>query len=150
MICHQAGAQEAVREHNWDCWPELAKRTLSIIEPHVQDINWGKLARSHRSWLGDGLGIGQQVVSNCVVHLFLLGLIPHFLSVISIIIWSSSSNISIITFYFVSVIKVFLSQPKTFTFFPLQLSFPLGVGVGEEREVKKVEGRRKSKWLCGY
>lgn len=65
-----------------------------------EDIYWKGLIL-----LGDGVGIGQGVVSSCVVqHLFFLGFNPLFL--VFVIIISSSS---IIIFSFVSIIKLFLS-----------------------------------------
>lgn len=119
MICHQAGAQKTVREHNWNCWHELVKRTFCIEEPHVQDINWVKLARRHWSWLRNGLGIGQQVIRKCVVHLFHLGFTPHFFSIPFIFICSSSSSISIISIYFTlfQLFKCSCINPQALPFF---------------------------------
>ena len=41
MLCQQAGAQEAGREHSQDSRPELAKGVFHTMERHAQYINRG-------------------------------------------------------------------------------------------------------------
>ena len=60
---------------------QTAKVILHTMGCHAQYISWGDLAGGHRLLLEDWLSIGQQVVSQCVVHhLFFLGFIVLFLS----------------------------------------------------------------------
>lgn len=86
----------------------------------------GELPGRGQSLLGDRLGTDQWVVSNCIGHhLFHLGFVFFFFITIIII-------ISFITHYFVSIIKLFLAQIKSFfSFF-----FCLG-------------GWCVTEWLCG-
>ena len=75
-------------------------------------------------------GIGQRLVSNCIVHhLSFLGCYFFFCCIIfllQLLLFLVSS-----VFYFTLVIKLFLSQPTSFTFFsPLSSSSPHWQGEG--------------------
>lgn len=52
---------------------------------HVQFINLGELAGRHQSLLGDGMGIGQWMGSNCVMNHLFLGFITFSLSLILLV-----------------------------------------------------------------
>ena len=62
------GAQEAGRGHSQDSWPKLAKGIFHTLWHLAQCINWGQLVRRQQLLLWDWLGLGQQVVSNCITH----------------------------------------------------------------------------------
>ena len=91
-----------------------------------------KLGGSLRGGADRGLGIGQRVVSNCIVHhlsflgyYFFFSVIFLFITIIIILILYLF--LVHIIFYFTLVIKLFLSQPTSFTFvFPILLPIPLG------------------------
>lgn len=88
------------------------------MEHHVQYTNWGELAISHQSVLGDRLGIGQQMVNNCIVHhLFHLGFIPlspsyynYILKLLLVLL------VLFLRFTFFSLNQLFLSQPWVLPF----------------------------------
>lgn len=120
-LCWWTGARMAGREQAKDNCPELAKGIFCTTERIVQCINWGGggVARNCQMLLRHWLGIGQWVVSSCIVHhLYFLDFIPLSLFVVFffITIISSSSSSSIL--YFISIVKLFLSQPIGFTFLP--------------------------------
>lgn len=79
---------------------------------HGQYRNWGETGQEGQSLLGNGLGISQGLVSGCSGHhLSFLGFILVSVFVISILI------VVILLFYFISIIKRFLSQPLGVLFF---------------------------------
>lgn len=111
MLCQRAGAQEAVKKHSQDSWSELTKGIFHTTKCYVQCIN------------EEGVGQDLQVVRNCIVHnLFLLSFLPLSLF------FTTSIIIVIIIFYVVSIIRLFLAQPTSFTFFLILLPTPLGKG----------------------
>lgn len=88
MLCQEAGKQEDWGEYGQDSWPEQDRGIFHTTECHTWSINWEELFGSHQLLLRDGLGIGQQVLRNCVVHhLFLLGFITLFFIFIIMIIF---------------------------------------------------------------
>lgn len=106
-----------------------ARGMFHTTECQAQDINWGKSAWSQQSLLRDRLGIGQW--GDDVHHLCFMGLlIPLFLLSSAIIIIVIIGIGLIIIFYFVSVIEMFFSQPKSSHFFLLLNSIRV-VGVWE-------------------
>lgn len=108
-----------------NCQRDLPHHRLSFPEEKMGGIVWEALVSAQA-----GLGISQWVLSNCIEHhLFFLefdsslSLLLLLLLVVIIIIIS-------IIFYFISIIKLFLSQlflPR-FYLFPILLPVPLGVG----------------------
>lgn len=76
------------------------------IPHHALCINWEGLAGNCGLLLGDQLGIGQLMESNCIVHHIFLWfiLLSHF-------------PMMMIMLYFISVRKQFLSQHMVFTFY---------------------------------
>lgn len=82
----------------------MATGIFYTIWHHAHYINQRELSGRGRPLLRDGLGVGQQVLSNCSVqHLFLSGFIPLsplFIKITVIII------IAIVISYFISFIKL--------------------------------------------
>lgn len=115
-------------DRNWEgSWPgQLSRAGQRGIPCHMRmscSVYKLKVARSHCWVLGGRLGISWWVVSNFIVydcwlvHFSYIDFYFSLLSVISIFITIITSCINII-FHFMSIIKLFLSQPPDFTFFP--------------------------------
>lgn len=60
------GTQGAGKGQNQDSWSRLTKGKSHIMWHHAEHQIWGELGGL--PLLGNGLGIGQWVVSNCVLH----------------------------------------------------------------------------------
>lgn len=100
-----------------DSWPELAKGISPTIGHLVQYQLGEQLAGRDWSLKGGRLDIGQQWGAAVLGITNFSGVSFFLFFFITIIITSSSSSSSI--FYFVSVIKLFLTQTlRLFTFFP--------------------------------
>ena len=103
--------REAGRGHSQDSWPKLAKGIFHTIWHHAQYINWGELAEK---WLG----IGRQVVSNCIVHHLFCIFFYHY--------YYYYYYYYYFPFLFCPI-KLSLSQPTNSTvFFPILSPIPLG------------------------
>lgn len=116
------------REQSLDRWAELAKRVFHNMEQHAHYINQGNyLGGGLIGFQGQGSGISQQMVSNCIVHhYFSLGFILLLLLLVLLLLLSFT--IIVIIFYSVSIIKLFLSLSGVL---PLILSpIPLWWDVG--------------------
>ena len=101
------------------------------MERHAQYINRGELARRGGSLLGHQSAGGEQLHCASLVFSWVLFL-SLFVIFLFITIFIITSLVSII-FYFTLVIKLFLTQPTSFTFFsPILLPTPLGGGRGEQ------------------
>lgn len=88
------------------------------IEHQADYVNWDVLAMRDGSLLGDGLGIGQLVVSNCFTRdLSFLGLISVSIFVLFLCI-IIISFLLVLMIIIISIIKLFLSQSTDFPFFP--------------------------------
>ena len=103
------GAAGAGRGQTQDSWPKLAKGVFHTIWRHAKQYI-GVAGRGGGRLLGDRLGIGQRVVSNCIVHhlfsytLLLLILLPLSLLLLLLLLLFSCLN------------KLSLSQHTGFTF----------------------------------
>lgn len=103
-----------------DSWAELAKGILHTTEHHVWYTDWEELAG--RCWSLLRHQLGQQGWWAIVLSTFFSGVL--LLSLISLLLLLL---LSLAVFLFsVSIIKLFLSQPTSFTFCPVL--FPTGAG----------------------
>lgn len=104
---------------------KLAKGMFHTTGSHAQCTKCRELSRRCQSLLQDGMGTRQQAVSNCIVHpLFLLdfSFLPCSFLYAKIII--------IILFTFFSSIKLFSSQPTSFTVFLNLFTIPAAPKAG--------------------
>lgn len=70
-LCQWAGEQKTERKHVQDSWPNLAKGI--VHRTSCPDYKLREVTRKRDwSWLGNGFGISQQAVSNCIVSLVFL------------------------------------------------------------------------------
>lgn len=88
------------------------------MEHLVQYINCRELVRSQQSLVRNRRGIGQRVMSNCIVHhFFLSGVIPSLSLLLTTIIISSISIVILLCFNR----ETALISAHKFSLFPLQL-----------------------------
>lgn len=94
--------------------PDQTGQRCSISQ-NAQYIKWRSYLEGHWVPIGDGLAIGQRVVSNYIVHHSFKKNFEFYLSLFLICLFIAI--ITFIIFYFISSIKLLLSQPCGFTFF---------------------------------
>lgn len=70
-LCQWAGEQKTERKHVQDSWPNLAKGIVHRTSCPDYKLR-GVTRKRDWSWLGNGFGISQQAVSNCIVSLVFL------------------------------------------------------------------------------
>lgn len=66
MLCQQADAQEAGREHGQKSWSEIIKGLFHTLEHRVPYMNWGGLAWSCCAWGWDGSVGGEELCGRLV------------------------------------------------------------------------------------
>ena len=125
------GARGTGRGHSQGSWPELVKEAFHTMRHHAWYVYLGGLARAGTS---DWVGIGRRVVSTCIVHHVFLSSFPSgFYSFPSPFHYNLLSLLLLFFhFHSISIIKLFLSQPSSFTFLSNSPPCPSGWG-GSER-----------------
>lgn len=111
-LCQWGGIQKAGRAPGQDNWPNWPKRCS--IPQNAQYIKRRSYLEGHWVLLGDGLGIGQRVMNDYIVHHCFLNFNSIFF--FFFVIYLSIAIVIIIVFYFISSIRLLLSQPCGFTF----------------------------------
>lgn len=117
------------KSQEWPCPTQHTLGKLHTIEHHAQYINWGILytVKSCCSGTGCTLVSGWWAVVLCTTFLSWVLFLSVFLSPFSLLLISA-------IFHIISVIKLSLSQPMGFRFFPILLPLPLG-GRGSEENL---------------
>lgn len=121
--------KETGEKHSWDRWSDQRDTT----ECHAKHVNCGESLKGWLIWVQEGeSGIGQLVVSTCIVHhLFFPHSSSFFLFLFFLFFFFFSYSYSPLLLYFTlfSLIKLFLFNKQIL----LQLSSPFHQGGGWQR-----------------